>query len=97
MAEYDELLNKNIGAKNTELLRDEIPDWNRLSLNELDPKFDKENNKIISDEGVPKAKYEFTPDESNPINVHKASNDGYLDMELGIPRGGTVDPRQGYA
>ena len=87
MAEYDELLSKNIGAKGTELSMDEIPDWNRLSLNELDPEFDKEFNKVISDEGLPEAESEFAPDESNPINVHQASSDGYIDMELGMPRG----------
>ena len=42
MKSYDESLAKNIDAQNTSLLMDEVPDWNCLSLNELDPDFDEE-------------------------------------------------------
>ena len=61
---------------------DEIPDWNRLSLNELDPDFDEEFRKVINDNDVPEADRD-----PEPINIHEVSNDGYIDMELGMPRG----------
>ena len=87
MKDYDEMLAKNIDAKNTTLSMDEVPDWNRLSLNELDPDFDEEFRKVISDDDVPDADHEGEPEDPNPINIHEVSNDGYIDMELGMPRG----------
>ena len=83
MKSYDESLSKNIDARNTSLSMDEVPDWNRLSLNELDPDFDEEFKKVISDDDVPNAEHDNIPE----INIHEAANDGYIDMELGMPRG----------
>ena len=83
MRDYDQLLSSNIDAKNTSLSMDDVPDWNRSSLNELDPDFDEEFNKVINDNGIPEADQ---PD-LNAINIHEISNDGYIDMELGMPRG----------
>ena len=82
MKDYDELLAKNIDTKNMSLSMDEIPDWNHPSLNELDPDFDEEFRKVINDNDVPEADHD-----PEPINIHEVSNDGYIDMELGMPRG----------
>ena len=60
-----------------------VPDWNGLSLNELDPNFDEEVRKLISDDDVPNAEH----DNISKINIHEAANDGYIDVELGMPRG----------
>ena len=93
MKEYDQLLANNIDVKNMSLSMDEIPDWNRLSLNELDHDFDKKINKVISDNGVP----DIDQINSDHINVHEMANDGYIDMELGMPRGAEATPCQSQA
>jgi hypothetical protein len=67
----------------------DIPDWNRLSLDELDPEFDAEFNKIINDEGVPEADEEqkkYEKEDSKPESSSDAF-DPYLGMEVGLPRG----------
>ena len=76
MKDYDKLLANNIDAKKTSLSMDDVPDWNRLSINELDPDFDQEFNKVISDDDIPDA----DQDSSDPINIHEMTNDGILNL-----------------
>ena len=52
------------------------PAWNRLSLDEEDNDFIEEFNRVINDSSIPDVE-EYTPD----------TFDGYLSMEIGIPRG----------
>ena len=58
----------------------EIPDWNRLSLDEDDPEFLEANERIVDDDGIPHAEDQedsHTPDTLDP----------YINMELAIARG----------
>ena len=52
-------------------------DWGDSS--EFDPEFQEEFNKVVSDEILPEADSEFTPD---------VYNDTYVNMELALPRSG---------
>ena len=57
-----------------------ISDWNRLSLDENDPEFMEEFQRIISDESIPDADDDKAADNTEMF-------DPYLNMEIDLPRG----------
>lgn len=62
---------------------DNLPDWNRLSLNEDDHEF----NMVVDDPSIPDTDLGSSW-ESTPAGTPQASeSDHYLNMELGLPRG----------
>ena len=79
MKEFDEKIKSRLNAKDTDLsdLMKAQPQWNRLSMNEDDEDFIQEFRHPIKSEETPDVASEPTPD----------SFDGYLNMELGLPRG----------
>ena len=76
MSMYDKTLAKNLNAQNTSLPMGDIPDWNRLvSTSELDPEFNEEFNKVISDCGIPDADEEHMKgDHDDLLNIHEEMN-----------------------
>ena len=79
MNEFDESisLRDEVRDINAQYEIAEIPDWNRLSIDEDDEDFRQELLRVVSDESIPEA-----DDISN-----QETFDGYINMELGIPRG----------
>ena len=87
MSFYNEQIAEKLNAKDSSLIGSlqDVPDWNRLSVDEGDPHFDADFNKIISDDSIPEADNprhtegttDYTPDAFDP----------YLSMEIGLPRG----------
>ena len=57
-----------------------MPYWNRLSIDEHDPKFDEYFKKVISNDGVPDA------NDNNAVETTEMF-DSYIKMEVGLPRG----------
>ena len=47
------LLNKQLDNKDSEINIVSVPDWNRLFIDNLDPEFDNEFHKVLSDDDVP--------------------------------------------
>ena len=58
----------------------DVPDRNRLSIDEHNPKFDEKSKKVISNDGVPGA------DDNNAVGITEMF-DLYINMEVGLPRG----------
>ena len=95
---YDGGLKKRLETKDMELSTDDVPDWNRLSLNEDDPEFNEEFHFVIKDDNVPEA------DDENDYNIDKIKEggvttcstgsetpemfDSYINMEVALPQGG---------
>ena len=52
---FDKHLTDYITARDKENDITDVPYWNRLSIDESDPKFDEELKKLINDYGVPEA------------------------------------------
>ena len=70
---HDEKIEQQLQVKEQDDDLSEVPQWNRLSMNKDDPEFCEE---VINDDNSP---------ESDPV-VDK-SNNYYLNMEIGLPRG----------
>ena len=83
MEQFNTLLNKRLEAKYANINITSKPDWNWLSIDKLDPEFDDEFHKVISDDDVPHAD-EAQPKEE-PTHTSKMFN-SYIDMEIGLPR-----------
>ena len=81
--DYDEKITVRLEAKDTDLSEamKKQPYWNRLSLDEDDEEFMREYRGLIK-ENKPPNEGEQTPDEPTPDSF-----DGYLNMEVGMPRG----------
>ena len=60
----------------------DVPDWNRLSVDESDPEFYDEFNRVIDDENVPHEDV-APPQDDEPPEMF----DNYINMEIGLPRG----------
>ena len=83
MSSYTTNVTKAISiADETASHPDDVPDWNRLSIDESDPQFRKDFQDIINDPGIPDVD---TPQES-------FVNDEYLNTEFGLPRGPNETP-----
>ena len=80
MEVLDKHLTDRITTKDKENNSTNVPDWNRLSIDENDPKFDEEVKKVISDDGVPKAH------NNNAVNTPELF-DSCIKAEVGLPRG----------
>ena len=93
MTEFDEHLEKRLDilGSDSSSMPSEIPDWNRLSLDEDDPSFDEDFNKIINNDDIPEADEESGPREEKDEKTSSSSSssifDPYLHMEVGLPRG----------
>ena len=57
-----------------------MPDWNWLSIDKQDYKFDDEFNKVISSDGVPE------DDNNNAVDTPEMF-DSYINMEVEFPGG----------
>ena len=79
MQDFDAKVKSRLNAKDTDLsdLMKAQPQWNRLSMNEDDLDFIQEYRHPVQSPAILDEKNEPTPD----------SFDGYLNMELGLPRG----------
>ena len=81
MNEYDDKLNERLNDKQFQITySDDVPAWNRLSLDDIDDEFITEFNKVINDESI--------KDADDYEDKYSADTmDAYLNMELGLPRG----------
>lgn len=77
METYNKKIKDTLQVADVKLPTNDIDSWNQLPLSILDEDFLEEFNKTISDSSVPHAEDQYTPD----------SFDGYLNMEVGMPRG----------
>ena len=77
MKDYNNGMKERLEVANSKLPLNDINNWNQLSLSQLDEEFLDKLNKVISDETIPHADDDPTPDEY----------DSYINMELGMPRG----------
>ena len=80
MEVFDNHLNDCITPRNKENSITNMSDWNRMSIDEHNPKFDEEFKKVISGNVVPEA------NDSNVVDTHEIF-DLYINMEDGLPRG----------
>ena len=55
MEQSNTLLNKRLDSKDVDINIASVTDWNNLPIDELDPKFDYELHKVISEDDVPHA------------------------------------------
>ena len=79
MNKYDIEIEKRLDAKNILLnVAQEIPEWNRLSLEDNDEAFAEEFNKVINDHDLK---------DIDDIKTTEVDEDPYLRMEVGLPRG----------
>ena len=80
MNEFDDRMGDRFVVKDKDMSYSfDIPDWNRLSLNEDDPEFVEIFQEVIDDIGVPYA------DPGPP--VYSTQHNNYVNMEIGLPRG----------
>jgi hypothetical protein len=79
ISEYNEGLKRRLEAKDIDANVTDVPDWNRLSMDESDPDFNEEFNKVISDDAIPEAD---DTEQSTPEIF-----DQYINMELALPQG----------
>ena len=70
-----EIHNKITMVKDVDINITDVPEWNQLTLNEHDTEFTEVFQHTINDEYIPEADDYY-------------SNDGYVNMEVGIRRGG---------
>ena len=77
MGEYDDRIERQLDVKDKDIDLMEIPQWNRLSIDEDDPEFLNEFEKIIQDDEVP---------EADDISLGPRE-DSYINMEIGVPKG----------
>ena len=80
MEVFDKHLTDRITARDKYNYINNVPDWNWLSIDEHDIKFDEEFKKVISGNVVPEA------NDSNVVDTHEIF-DLYINMEDGLPRG----------
>ena len=87
MKKYDERISEidTVQAAQNETNYGEMPEWNRLALNDDDPEFQQYVNQIIDDENIPHA------DQSMESDHTPDSFDPYLNMELALNRGDNED------
>ena len=52
MEQFNTLLKEQLDAKDVDINIASLPDWNWWSIDELDPEFDDEFHKVISDDDV---------------------------------------------
>ena len=79
MAEFDNRIKANLDPE-VELEHrhdEEVPQWNRLSMDESDADFAEEFQKVISDESIREIDEDYSAD----------TFDDYLSMVVGLPRG----------
>ena len=55
MDQPNTLLKNRLDTKDVDINIDSVPDWNWLSIDELDTEFDNEAHKVISDDDIPHA------------------------------------------
>ena len=60
MEQFNTLLNEVLDTKNADINIVSVSDWNQLSIDELNPEFENELHKVISDDDVPH------PDDKEP-------------------------------
>ena len=84
MEQSNTFLNQQLGDKDVDINIDSIPDWNLLSIYKLDPEFDNEFHKVISDDNVSHDDEELSKEE--PTHTPEMF-DSYIDMKIGLHRG----------
>ena len=84
MEQSNSLLNERLEAKDIDTNIASVPDWNQWSIDNLDPEFDDELQKVISDDDVPHDDEEKPKEE--PTHIPEMF-DSYIEMEIGLPRG----------
>ena len=87
MQRYDNVINERLKIQDNNKNQKEYTEsnqWNRLALDDDDPEFVAEFNRVIDDESIPDA-------DNNVAGITEDSTpdafDGYLNMEIGLPRG----------
>ena len=83
MEHSNTFLNNRLDAKDVYINIVSVPDWNQLSLDQLNPKRYDEFQKVISDDDIPHDDEEKPKEE--PTHTPKMF-DSYIDMEIGLPR-----------
>ena len=83
MEQSNTLLNERLEAKYVYINIASVSDWNQLSIDEINPEFDNEFHKVISDDDAPHADGEQPKEE--PTHTPEMF-DSYIDMEIGLPR-----------
>ena len=84
MEQSNTLLNEQLEDKDVNITFASVPDWNQLSSDELNPEFDDEFHKVITDYDVPHDDEEKPKEE--PTHTHEMF-DSYIDMAISLPRG----------
>ena len=78
------LLNKQLKAKDININIDSVPDWNWLSIENIDSEFDDKFHKVISNDDVPHDAEDQPKEE--PTHTPKMF-ESYIYMEIVLPRG----------
>jgi hypothetical protein len=88
LASFDKHIKDKFDAKDVDLSAEvsEVPEWNRLSIDENDPEFTEAFTETISDDSVPEADTDQTQQEQKEEFTPEIF-DHYVNMELGLPRG----------
>ena len=89
MKEYTKGLSRRLDAKDMDSHIMDIPDWNCLSMDESDPVFNKEFNKVINDDSIPEA--DDTEESTSPMPEMPEIFDQYINMEVALPQGDSVE------
>ena len=81
MRQYDEKMQQRIeNVQGTSINVSEIPQWNRLSMDEYDTEFIEEFESKVSDDSIPEADDQY------------GEVDNYINMKLNLHRGGGALP-----
>jgi len=77
MSDFDQKLGKKIRDVNESTITHDVPEWNRLSIDEDDEQFRELFMKTIDDPGIP---------DKDDSQVYNDMNDVHINMEIGLPR-----------
>ena len=78
MNDFDQKIATKIQDVNESTIAHDVPDWNRLSINEDDEQFKELFMNTINDTGVP---------DEDEGQIDFDTNDTHINMEVGLPRG----------
>ena len=83
MVNYTTNLHKRLEVKDMIINNPDVPAWNTLSLDAMDKEFTEELHQSINDNAADRE----NGDSQNGDNGNDSLFDGYIDMEVGLPRG----------
>ena len=96
MSAYYTKISERLDVNNSDLKKQtqRIDQWNKLSIEDKNPEFLEELNRVISDSSIPDVTYDNMSDDiegPTPVRgIHDqetVSSDSYVDVGLGLPSG----------